>query len=267
MAATDTKIEAQQITCSAGRGVMGVEECYQCALEGQNTCGYGYTLLKAIYRDNLRTGIHVSDITGCLRRAWFERERKSKAPQKPHEHLALMLGSAVHEYAEHEDEHVETEIPLEAFGILGTADLYFPETGLLMDIKTTRWLTPSKLPYGSHEMQLNIYAAMLREMGKEITKLAVQYIDMSGPTKCRSCKLPVQMDMDGALVCPKCGREPNNAHLRTMIYEVRMTPHEEIVQLINERREAIENAVWFGVPPEKETSFLCNYCNFREVCS
>jgi CRISPR/Cas system-associated exonuclease Cas4 (RecB family) len=276
MASSDKKVQMTNIVCSAGKGVMTTHACLVCALSGQNRCGYSYTLLKSIYADNYREGIHVSDIVGCLRKAWYNRVQL-ETPTAPHERLALTLGTAVHEYMEHTDENVVSEMPLNSWGVVGTADLYYPKTGLLMDIKTTRWLTPSKLPYGSHATQLNIYGAMLKHMGYLVERLQVQYIDMSGPTKCRKCKLPVIMAQDGVIECPKCGKDFPDGHLGAVIFDVEMEPYDDVVKMIIERRDILLNQIDLAghepgsraleeIGPETEESWLCNYCPWMDIC-
>ena len=178
----------------------------------------------------------------------------------------MTLGSATHEYFEDNDSVIQSEVPLEAYGIIGTTDVYYEADKRLVDTKTTRWLTPSKLPYGSHELQINIYAAMLEASGKEVERLFIQYIDMSGPSKCRSCKLPVEMDEWGGIACPKCHEPVNNGHLGAVLLEVPKMTREEITSYIVDRRDTLRTSLETGVPPEREESWLCNYCKHMTTC-
>jgi CRISPR/Cas system-associated exonuclease Cas4 (RecB family) len=253
------------LICSAGKGELTKKECLQCALDGDNLCGYSYGLLKSIYTDNVRTGIHVSDIVNCLRMAWYNQEYPDM-PQMPHMRSYLTVGTAIHHHLEFEDDNMKSEIPVEAFGIVGTVDAYFPETGTVLDYKTTRWLTPSKLPYGHAVQQINIYALLMSEMGYEVNDLYLQYIDVSGPTKCRQCKLPVIITEGGNILCPKCGNAPNNAHLGAVNYHVPIFDLDETREFVEERRQILEAAIQAGEPPERETGFLCYYCEFADIC-
>jgi CRISPR/Cas system-associated exonuclease Cas4 (RecB family) len=132
---------------------------------------------------------------------------------------------------------------------------------------TTRWLTPSKLPYGSHAMQVNIYAEMMRSLGHEVKRLFVQYIDMSGPTKCKTCKAMFAPDGSGYLSCPRCGREYSGAHLGAELIEIEMYPREEVQQFIDERRDCLASSLESGEGPEREPGFLCDYCSFKQICN
>jgi len=134
-------------------------------------------------------------------------------------------------------------------------------------LKSTRWLTPSKLPYGSHELQVNIYAEMLRQNGKDVRSAAIQYIDMSGPTKCRTCKVMYVPNGAGDLSCPKCGKSSNEAHTGAVLIEIPLRDPAEIQQLIEERRNKLLKALETGEMPDTEPSFLCEYCPFVEICT
>ena len=162
--------------------------------------------------------MHVTDLTGCLKKAYLDKAKPK--PQWVHERLVLFIGTAMHGLLEEGDEIIDAELPLEAYGVRGTADVVYKADGRVIDYKTTRWLNPSKLPYGSHELQVNIYAQLLRGMGREVSDLFIQYIDMSGPTKCRQCRLPVRPEASGILACPRCGVAPKNAHLGVALMEV-----------------------------------------------
>ena len=105
-----------------------------------------------------------------------------------HENMVLFLGTITHAMFEQENENYRSELKLEALDVVGRADIIY-NNGTVIDLKTTRWMKTANLPYGSHEIQVNIYAQLMREMGLEVKDLYIQYIDLSGPTKCRKCKL------------------------------------------------------------------------------
>lgn len=170
----------------------------------------------------------------------------------------------MHGFLEEGDEYIDAELPLEAFGIRGTADVVYKADGRVIDYKTTRWLNPANLPYGSHELQVNIYAQLLRGMGREVSDLFIQYIDMSGPTKCRTCRLAVRPEKSGKLTCPKCGAEPRNAHLGAYLVNIPPIPIPEMDRLIEERRDALDMANESGIWPDADPCFLCAFCPHRE---
>ncbi len=251
------------VLCSAGRGELFKEDCLACALEGKlNYCNIDYALMKALLTDKERTGIHVTDLTGCLRKAFYH--KTTTAPEYPHNMMYRFQGTIAHGVLQFHAEADEAEVPIAALGIEGRMDIY--RQGRIIDIKTTRWLTPSRLPYGSHALQVNYYAAMLRELGKPVTSAAIQYIDLSGPTKCKTCKATYVPDDTGELHCPKCGTTYHEAHTGAVLVEIPLMPHEEVRQQIIERRDALLKALDDGNAPDKEPSFLCDYCNFVEIC-
>jgi hypothetical protein len=256
----------KDILCSAGRGVTDQGECLACALSIA-PCGYDYALLKAMYAsseaEQRRSEIHVTDLTGCLRRAWYDKCEPS--PEYPHAVLVRWLGSAIHAYADGSDIFLESELPLQHSGIVGKADVVYRD-GRVVDFKTTRWLYTGKLPYGSHALQLNIYAWMLRQMQREVNRLQIQYIDTSGPTKCRKCKTAVRM-FAGEIKCPQCFQHVSGAHLGAVLVDVPIMTDAEVQQHIEGRRSDLEAAIAMNIPPEREPGYLCQgYCAHYDKC-
>jgi CRISPR/Cas system-associated exonuclease Cas4 (RecB family) len=256
------KLNSDTLLCSGGRGEVTKEECLACAKGLKQTCGYDYSLVKIMLSDHERTGIHVTDITGCLRKAWYEKTQTK--PEFLHMRSYLLIGNAMHGHLEQNGDHAEAERKVEAMGIEGTMDLY--RDGVILDLKSTRWLTPSRLPYGSHAMQVNIYAEMMRTLGHEVNALYVQYLDMSGPTKCKVCKALFVPDDTGYLSCPRCKREYSGAHMGAELIEIEQYPREEVQQYINERRDYLTSSLETMEAPLQEASFLCGYCSFKEIC-
>lgn len=254
-----------KIICSAGKGTMEKEDCLACALARENTCGYDYTLLKSLFGgdEDRSAEIHVTDLTGCLLRAYLD--KKDPQPEFVHEKLAKGLGVLFHKALEVTDEHVDAEVKLAHDGIVGRADVVY-KSGRLVDLKTTRWISPEKLPYGSHELQVNIYAYLLKQMGAPVNSLAIQYIDLSGPTKCRGCKTSVRMDSAGVLACPKCGKTPSGAHLGAVLVEVRQMTDREIKSYVEGSLKELDNALKTGKEPQADPSYLCAYCAHVDRC-
>jgi CRISPR/Cas system-associated exonuclease Cas4 (RecB family) len=248
------------VICSGtpSKGILSTEECVQCALDRENTCGYDYALLKSMFYGSDRSGVHVTDLTGCLRKSWLDKNKPK--PQWVHERLVLFIGTAMHGFLEEGDEYIDAELPLEALGVRGTADVVYKADGRVIDYKTTRWLNPTKLPYGSHTLQVNVYAYLLEAMGREVSDLYIQYIDMSGPTKCRRCKLPVRPNDGGVLLCPKCEAQPRNAHLGAYLVPIAKMDAVELTNFVHDRTELINMADESEIPPDAEPGFLCAYC-------
>jgi CRISPR/Cas system-associated exonuclease Cas4 (RecB family) len=255
------------IICSVGFGEMPVEACLKCAASHDRPpCGFDYALLKAMYASNQSSEraskIHVTDLTGCSRKAYLD--KREPAAERPHEMLVRWLGSGMHGMVEDKDDLFDSELPVVHDGIVGRSDIVYKD-GRLVDLKFTRWMYVNKLPYGSHALQVNIYGWMLRQMGRKIDRLQIQYIDASGPTKCRKCSLPVRM-IDDELKCPKCFNAPKGAHLGVYLMDVPVLTDEEVKYHIQARKDNLEAALAMGMPPEREPGFLCNYCSHYSAC-
>lgn len=118
---------------------------------------------------------------------------------------AAMSGSAVHkvvaevgmEGALHEvslEVGIEVEMDGErhVFPVRGTADLYIPAEKRLVDIKTTskKVLAPTL----EHELQVNIYAWLLRENGMEVERAELWYVQQGlRDGKAARVLVPVQL--------------------------------------------------------------------------
>jgi CRISPR/Cas system-associated exonuclease Cas4 (RecB family) len=252
--------------CSAGKGVLDHEDCLKCALAQTNPCGYDYSTLKAMFLTSefteRQSTIHVTDLTGCLRKSWYDKVDPS--PEYVHEGLARFIGTAVHGALEDSDSLMDCELPLSYAGLVGKADVVYKD-GRVVDFKTTRWLYTSKVPYGSHTIQVNIYAYLLKKMGRDVNQLQIQYIDMSGPTKCRKCKVPVRI-IDGEYRCPKCNEMKPNAHLGTYLVDVPISEEADIEHFIEVRKGDLTAAIAMGLPPAKEAGYLCAYCSHVDKC-
>lgn len=256
-----------EVICSVGFGTMKQEACLKCASEHDRPpCGFDYALLKAIYGANEKSEraneVHVTDLTGCPRKAYLD--KREPAPERPHEMLVRWLGSGMHGMVEDKDPLFDSELAVSHDGIVGRSDIVYKD-GRLVDLKFTRWMFISKLPYGSHALQVNIYAWMLRQSGRKIDRLQIQYIDASGPTKCRKCKLPVRM-IDDALRCPKCLSAPAGAHLGVYLVDIPVMTDDEVLFHIKDRKTNLEAALVMGMPPEREPGFLCGYCSHVDNC-
>ncbi len=254
------------ILCSDGKGQIMTDACLTCSLSGNQTCGFDYALLRLLFAHDeteIRKGeIHVTDITGCLRKAWYAKTQP--AAEYVHEMLTRNLGTMLHHAMEGSDEHVDSELAIAVDGIVGRSDLVYKD-GRLLDLKSTRWIYPEKLPYGSHALQVNIYAYLLRKTGRDVNRLQIQYVDMSGPTKCRACKVPVRKVGDD-FKCPSCGKLFARGHLGAMLVEIPMMADADVEQFISERKGTLSAALEMGMPPEPEPGFLCNYCSHINVC-
>lgn len=246
-----------KVLCSRGiYGEITTDECLACALHNNGgPCGYSYPLLKAMFAnsedDKRRSEIHVTDIKGCLRKAYLD--KIDPQPTYVHKMIPLFIGTAVHkaiEDAVQDDPNVQSEVSVEIGNVIGRIDFISGNT--MWDIKTTRWMTPSKLPYGDHETQINIYNS------QHDLNMKLQYIDVSGATTCRKCKDILEPEGD-LLVCKNCGYVGTaDAHLGAMIVDVE---RKEVLDNVNERAEILADCMRNSTRPEPEPSWLCRYCS------
>lgn len=253
-----------KIQCPVGRYDTPVEHttCLSCSRSNFRKCNFSYPLLKAIYasNDDRTKEIHVTDLNECLLRAYYS--KVEPAPIDPAEQLVMFAGKAVHEYIGkfvENDVFFESEVPVDRIGITGRADLVSDEE--IIDVKTTRWMKPTALPYGSHATQVNVYHWMLDQYEKKgDRKLQVQYIDLTGPTRCRKCKS--LYNHNG--LC-RCGIPmPENAHLGVALVDIPVVDSNELGESLAVRKHILRQAIDNGVPPEAEPGWICSYCPFSQ---
>ncbi|WP_119071583.1 PD-(D/E)XK nuclease family protein [Aggregatilinea lenta] len=250
-------------------------DCLSCAATGTQPCGWDYALLRATrdHQARVRTGIHVSDVKDCPRRAILEKTLPEPAIY-PSESEIVLIGTAVHALTEHNDHEVWTDVPvIGTFGghvLIGTADAYYFKLGRLVDYKTTRRISKDKLPYGAHEDQVRIYAMMMRQMGLAVNSAAIQYIDMMGPARCPYCKTGKLIPGQVIYTCQNCGREwdagKSSIHSGAVSYEVDLDGLDVLSVEVTDRLEHLNEALASGRVPAGDPSWLCQYCQFHGDC-
>ncbi len=264
---TSLNVQSKLVVCSAGKGTMTVGECLDCARRtGLPPCGFEHTMLSAMYgafTEDRSKEIHVTDLTKCIRKAFLD--KTTIVPEMPHEKLAAFSGLAHHALLEAKaDTAAEAEMVVSLDGVVGRVDS-LNEDGVLIDYKTVKEIYRDRLPYGEHDLQLNIYAYMLRRMGKQVNGIRLVYISRAGPTTCkrfvekRPCNTPVEW-VNGRIQCPRCGNRPDNAHLGVVTVNVDMYPDNEIEEVFTLRSQLLRAALDTGALPPGETGWLCRYC-------
>ena len=254
------------IICAAGKGEMSYEDCLNCALTGNNICGFDYSMLsRMLAPDGRSPGIHVSDLVGCPLKAYNERVI-GNVPEYIHHKLAIFLGKSVHAYLEdHVSPMYSNEVPLEGWGVVGTADVV-TMAGRVVDYKTVRKMDKYFLPYNSHKLQLNIYAAMLEAKGTYVNELAIQYISTDGPTRCPTCRKMVIPGGEFGYQCPICGKSKQSYHPGVYLIPVQKMDTQEIQDLIQSRASDLEACIALQSPPRGEPSWVCAFCKYKEAC-
>ena len=216
-----------------------------------------------MYTNPDRSDMHVTDLTSCLRKAWYG--KRQPQPEYPHDMLARHVGTMFH--ATMEDQRRERP---ERSADRPTRTSTGPSTGptidgRIVDYKSTKYIYLDKLPYSSHDLQVNIYGYMRRKTGFPVTSLAIQYVCLSGPTKCRKHRKTVEW-INGELTCPTCGIPPKNAHQGFVMVEIPMMTDEEIEEIFKHRAGTLSAALNNGHMPDAEPGWLCDYCSFVNVC-
>lgn len=91
----------------------------------------------------------------------------------------MVLGTLIHEgeFLAHEGEI--KEVVLDVDDITGHCDIYLPKQGVVIDIKTTRWIGDD--PHLHHVEQLEGYFAQLNKSGFPCYQLFLFYIDTCKP--------------------------------------------------------------------------------------
>ena len=104
-------------------------------------------------------------------------------------------------------------------------------------------------------------------MGREVNELYIQYIDLSGPTQCKTCRTRfVKNKETGAIECPSCRNSFRDAHTGVVKYPIPLWPEEHALEFITTRRDILKKALFDLIPPPPEKDWLCNYCHHVEVC-
>jgi CRISPR/Cas system-associated exonuclease Cas4 (RecB family) len=110
------------------------------------------------------------------------------------------------------------------FPVQGTADLYIPREARLLDVKTTsRWMGASSAPkLLEHELQVNIYAWLLRENGYPVERAELWYAQPG----------------------------IRNGRVERRLVPVELLPHEEVGELLVAIAEPLGRYVAEGVLPD-----------------
>jgi len=106
--------------------------------------------------------IHVSEVVGCLRRAYYYRKKfLSISPSNALKLLGDSLHNAFQEVLRREGYEIEYEvgIQLPQFKLVGHIDAYHPEKLILLEFKTTNNIPEE--PYETHLKQASIYKELV----------------------------------------------------------------------------------------------------------
>jgi hypothetical protein len=242
----------QGFICEDDGRPVSFDECLACAAQ-EHPCTFPYAMLAWLVKDarEPHDSISVTALTGCVRQAFLKRNRPYH--ERPSRRRALAFGTLLHdELARHVHAGALSELALkvttpEGVAVTGRADLAINgNRNVLADYKTAAKVMPSKLPYGSHEVQLNLYRYMLarNESGPRMAtdRLVVYYIDLSGP-----------------------GKEHNGI----VPFELPVWDDARAAEFLRSRARALHAALNGGALPPKiarEDAWLCRYCPVSTAC-
>lgn len=206
------------------------EECIECS-----KC-YPEYILKMLLagrnrkkkkRDHPRYGV-TRLVGGCLRRTYYDlTEEVAHTLDKM---WIFNRGTAIHEFVQKDMPQEDIEIFMErkfgTFSVIGFVDAI--HKGGLYEFKTTANIPQT--PQDAHIMQAQAYYSMLDEEQKaKVKKIVIMYFSMH---KIKTFEIP----------------------LRNVL------PHLEA------RGTILTNAIKTGQQPKREESYLCNYCDFKDIC-
>ena len=127
---------------------------------------------------------HVTTLTNCLAKAYFERTSPTNEPLSSA--WAKLRGTMIHYMVRSlgwSELAVKMRFPLddETITITGHVDAFEPETGTVYDLKTTRFAKwqadKGHIPRESHTIQVQCYATLLELYGISVNRLVLVYAD------------------------------------------------------------------------------------------
>ena len=172
----------------------------------------------------------------CIRRAVLE----MLSPRKeidPEGLIRTWIGRKLHESSVLGGRN---EVEVQWGGIFGRVDEYSPESGVVLEKKTTRYI-PAE-PRENHVRQVEYYKVLLERNGMAVSSAYILYIDV------------------------------NDAYVR--VFPVEMRPAEEVEAEMLERKEKILECVAMNILPPRDVGFweeksrktYCSYCRYFALC-
>lgn len=191
-----------KISCLVDQTVLEHTDCLHCsAHQLKPNCPAPTPLLIAWYKgaDAEHKSLGVTQVLGCLRKAWYDKTRKEEEVYVPGSNLAAWTGTAVHstisDAVEDWDYHLPprdnsegtyiTEQPLflgddryllPLKGIYDCLQTYPDGHTVLYDWKTVDSFNPQYHPSADHIQQLKAYVALLRNKKVRVDAAELVYI-------------------------------------------------------------------------------------------
>jgi len=124
----------------------------------------------------------------------------------------------------------QNEVPLKWEGIFGTVDDY--EDGVLVEKKTCN--TKYNNPLDHHKKQVEYYSVMLRKNDLPFKEGHIVYINLV---------------------------DKEVTEFEVSVRDIKKIQEEMII-----KKEIINKAIETGEPPKRHITWLCNYCEFANIC-
>ncbi len=149
------------------------------------TAGKVKDWIREIIEQNMRVvfnnrTIHVSEVTGCLRKSYYNRKLATRLTEL--QQISILFGNGIHhqlqELLRGKGWVIEYEVRynFKKFELIGHVDAYNPKNNIILEIKSTS-KAPEK-PYEEHVRQINAYLAMTKSK-----KGYIIYITKNGRVK------------------------------------------------------------------------------------
>jgi CRISPR/Cas system-associated exonuclease Cas4 (RecB family) len=167
-------------------------------------------------------------VGGCLRKTYYDLTEEVVFPLE--KMWIFNRGTAIHEFVQKDMPKEDIEIFMEksfsTFGVIGFVDAI--HEGAMYEFKTTANIPDT--PQEAHTLQAQAYYSMLPADKQELVKkILIIYFSMS----------------------------------KIKVYEV--VPR-NVLPLLEAKGTILTNAIKTGVAPRMEESYICRYCDHREIC-
>jgi CRISPR/Cas system-associated exonuclease Cas4 (RecB family) len=167
-------------------------------------------------------------VGGCLRKTYYDLTEEVVFPLE--KMWIFNRGTAIHEFVQKDMPKEDIEIFMEksfsTFGVIGFVDAI--HAGAMYEFKTTANIPDT--PQEAHTLQAQAYYSMLPEDKQaRVKEVLIIYFSMS---KIRVYKVP-----------------PRN-----------------VLPMLEAKGTILTNAIKVGVAPRMEESYICRYCDHKDIC-
>ena len=141
---------------------------------------------RAQWKDRRHGPPHVTDLTGCLRKAWYRRNGQPFPPLTEQDHATLLAGQAHHAILQGASiDGMETEVHAQddSIPVQGSIDLMIPWEGEIVpgEIKTTRASSKHDLDHWPHYVEQLASYMVLKQATTGLLFVLHTMGDWSGP--------------------------------------------------------------------------------------